>query len=55
LPETGLSPDTVLRLAPDFRTRLDAAGHVFVDLPAGTVVDTGPRGVIRSDSRAVGR
>jgi len=44
LPEIGLSPDTVLRLAPNFRTRLDAAGHVVVDSPAGTVVDIGPRG-----------
>jgi precorrin-6B methylase 2 len=44
LPEIGLSPDTVLQLAPNFRTRLDAAGHVLVDSPAGTVVDIGPRG-----------
>ncbi|HZV10746.1 MAG TPA: 50S ribosomal protein L11 methyltransferase, partial [Novosphingobium sp.] len=44
MPEIGLSPDTVLRLAPNFRTRLDAAGHVVVDSPAGTVVDIGPRG-----------
>jgi len=44
LAEIGLSPDTVLRLAPNFRTRLDAAGHVLVDSPAGTVVDIGPRG-----------
>jgi protein arginine N-methyltransferase 1 len=34
----------VLRLAPNFRTRLDAAGHVIVDSPAGTVVDIGPWG-----------
>src|SRR5215475_1595214 len=44
LSEIGLSPDTVLQLAPNFRTRLDAAGHVIVDSPAGTVVDIGPRG-----------
>ena len=44
LAEIGLSPDTVLRLAPNFRTRLDAAGHVLVDSPVGTVVDIGPRG-----------
>ena len=44
LPEIGLSPDTVLQLAPNFRTRLDAAGHVIVDSPAGTMVDIGPRG-----------
>jgi precorrin-6B methylase 2 len=42
--EISLSPDTVLQLAPNFRTRLDAAGHVIVDSPAGTVVDIGPRG-----------
>ena len=44
MPEIDLSPDTVLRLAPNFRTRLNAAGHVLVDSPAGTVVDIGPRG-----------
>jgi protein arginine N-methyltransferase 1 len=44
LPEIGLSPDTVLRLAPNFRTRFDAAGHVMVDSPAGTIIDIGPRG-----------
>jgi protein arginine N-methyltransferase 1 len=42
--EIGLSPETVLQLAPNFRTRLDAAGHVVVDSPAGTIVDIGPRG-----------
>jgi protein arginine N-methyltransferase 1 len=44
LSDISLSPDTVLQLAPNFRTRLDAAGHVIVDSPAGTVVDIGPRG-----------
>jgi precorrin-6B methylase 2 len=44
LPEIGLSPDMVLQLAPNFRTRLDAAGHVIIDSPTGTVVDIGPRG-----------
>jgi precorrin-6B methylase 2 len=44
MPEIELSPDTVLRLAPNFRTRLDAAGHVIVDSPVGTIVDIGPRG-----------
>lgn len=44
LSEISLSPGTVLELAPNFRTRLDAAGHVMVDSPAGTVVDIGPRG-----------
>jgi protein arginine N-methyltransferase 1 len=43
-PEISLSPDTVLQLAPNFRTRLGAAGHVIVDSPAGTMVDIGPRG-----------
>jgi predicted RNA methylase len=39
-----LSPNTLLRLAPGVRTRFDAAGHVLVDAPDGTVVDIGPRG-----------
>jgi hypothetical protein len=37
-------PDLVLRLAPDVRTRFDAAGHVLLDAPDGTIVDIGPRG-----------
>src|SRR5262245_50397870 len=40
----SLSPDTVLQLTPNVRTRFDAAGHVLVDAPDGTVVDIGPRG-----------
>jgi precorrin-6B methylase 2 len=44
LTETALSPNTILQLAPNFRTRLDAAGHVIVDSPAGTVIDIGPQG-----------
>ena len=39
-----LSPDTLLHLAPGVRTRFDAAGHVLLDAPDGTVVDLGPRG-----------
>ena len=39
-----LSPETLLRLAPNVRTRFDAAGHVLVDAPDGTIVDIGPRG-----------
>ncbi len=39
-----LSPETVLRLAPGVRTRFDAAGHVLLDAPNGTIVDLGPRG-----------
>jgi protein arginine N-methyltransferase 1 len=39
-----LSPRTLLRLAPNVRTRFDAAGHVLVDAPDGTIVDIGPRG-----------
>src|SRR5215510_11173790 len=39
-----LTPDTPLQLAPGIRTRLDAAGHVLVDSPDGTVIDMGPRG-----------
>ena len=42
--DTDLSPDTVLQLAPALRTRLDAAGHVLVDSPVGTIVDIGPSG-----------
>jgi hypothetical protein len=33
-----------LQLAPGVRTRFDAAGHVLVDAPDGTVIDLGPRG-----------
>jgi SAM-dependent methyltransferase len=39
-----LSRDTRLQLAPNVRTRFDAAGHVLVDAPDGTIVDIGPRG-----------
>ena len=39
-----LSAETVLELAPGIRTRLDAARHVVVDAPIGTIVDIGPRG-----------
>ena len=42
--EIDLAPDTVLQLAPGIRTRWDAAGHVLVDSPVGTVLDIGPRG-----------
>ena len=42
--EESLSPETLLTLAPDVRTRYDAAGHVLVDAPDGTMVDLGPRG-----------
>ena len=42
--DVDLSPDTVLQLAPGIRTRWDAAGHVVVDTPVGTIVDIGPRG-----------
>jgi len=44
LPEVDLSPKTLLQLAPGVRTRFDAAGHVLLDAPDGTVVDLGPRG-----------
>ena len=44
MPETDLSPETYLRLAPGVRTRLDAGGHVLVDAPDGTIIDAGPRG-----------
>jgi len=39
-----LGPETLLQLAPGIRTRWDAAGHVVVDTPVGTIVDIGPRG-----------
>ena len=42
--DADLSPDTLLQLAPGVRTRFDAAGHVLLDAPDGTVVDLGPRG-----------
>jgi protein arginine N-methyltransferase 1 len=42
--EIDLSPNTVLQLAPNFRTRLDAVGHVIIDSPVGTIIDIGPRG-----------
>jgi protein arginine N-methyltransferase 1 len=42
--ETDLSPETRLQLAQGIRTRLDAAGHVLVDAPDGTIIDAGPRG-----------
>ena len=41
---TELSPDTVLGLAPNLRTRLTGAGHVLLDTSNGTVVDLGPHG-----------
>ena len=40
----SLAATTLLQLAPAVRTRFDAAGHVLVDAPDGTVVDIGPRG-----------
>lgn len=39
-----LSPDTVVELSPGIRTRRDAAGHIIVDSPVGTIVDIGPQG-----------
>ena len=39
-----LSPETLLQLAPGVRTRFDAAGHVLVDAPDGTIIDIGPKG-----------
>src|SRR6516165_348354 len=44
VPGTDLSPETLLQLAPGIRTRLDAAGHVLVDAPDGTIIDVGPKG-----------
>lgn len=42
--DIDLGPETVLELAAGIRTRRDAAGHVLVDSPVGTVVDIGPQG-----------
>ena len=42
--DTQLTPRTPLQLAPGVRTRIDAAGHVLVDAPDGTIIDIGPRG-----------
>jgi precorrin-6B methylase 2 len=44
VPDADLSPETRLQLAPGVRTRLDAAGHVLVDAPDGTIIDMGPKG-----------
>ena len=44
MPGTDLSAETRLQLAPGLRTRLDAAGHVLVDAPDGTIIDLGPKG-----------
>ena len=44
MPGTDLSAETRLQLAPGVRTRLDAAGHVLVDAPDGTIIDLGPKG-----------
>ena len=44
MPDADLSPETLLQLAPGVRTRFDAAGHVLLDAPDGTIVDLGPRG-----------
>ena len=42
--EVRLTPETSLQLAPGIRTRFNAAGHVLLDAPDGTIVDLGPRG-----------
>ena len=42
--EVRLTPETALQLAPGVRTRFNAAGHVLLDAPDGTIVDLGPRG-----------
>jgi len=44
LHDLDVSPETLLQLAPNVRTRFDAVGHVLVDAPDGTIVDIGPRG-----------
>ncbi len=42
--DLDVSSKTLLQLAPNVRTRFDAAGHVLVDAPDGTILDIGPRG-----------
>ncbi len=44
MPGPDLSPETRLQLAAGVRTRLDAAGHVLIDAPDGTIIDAGPNG-----------
>jgi precorrin-6B methylase 2 len=44
VPGIDISPETLLRLAPGVRTRLDGVGHVLVDAPDGTIIDAGPNG-----------
>ena len=44
MPDTDLTAETRLQLAPGVRTRLDAAGHVLLDAPDGTIIDLGPNG-----------
>lgn len=39
-----LTPETVLRIAPDVRFRFGDANQMLVDLPTGAVVDAGPDG-----------
>jgi hypothetical protein len=39
-----LNDSTLLQLVAGTRTRIDAAGHVLVDTPSGTVIDAGPNG-----------
>ena len=42
--DPNISPETLLHVAPNVRTRFDAAGHVLVDAPDGTIIDIGRRG-----------
>ena len=42
--DVELSPDTVLAAGAWNPTRSNAAGHVVVDSPVGTIIDIGPRG-----------
>ncbi len=42
--DSKLTPDTVLRIAPDLRFRFGEIGQLLVDLPTGAVVDAGPDG-----------
>lgn len=44
LHDIDIPPETLLHLAPGVRGQVNAAGHVLVDSPVGTVIDAGPSG-----------
>lgn len=42
--QDDLTPETVLRIAPDVRLRFGETNQLLIDLPTGSVVDAGPDG-----------